>query len=466
MGTVAQPCTSNRKVETLYRPRRPRETPLYKLVSEHFDEFERVYPERYQSEFGFWRPVIRESVEEYLKCGVPEHGFAKARCASCGHSILISFSCKKRCVCPSCHQKRVLTFAEHLAEEVLEDVPHRQFVFTIPKRFRLYFRYDRSLLGKLRRAAWETVKEVYQAVLEEKEAVPGMVATIQTFSSILSWNCHIHSLVSDGVWRKDGTFVSLPKTAAEPFLKLFEHKVFRLLLSEGRISEEVVESMMKWRHSGFSVHKDVYLAANDKRGIENLAQYIARCPFSLARMIKVTQEGNVLYRSEHFGPKDFPHWKSIPTLPGINRNFEVFKPLDFLAQMTQHIPDKYQNLTAYFGAYSCRTRGEKKKKAMADSEAQPVAMDNTDSEHDAEYRKAARRRWARLIKKVYEVDPLVCPKCGGKMGVIAFIEDEKTIRKILEHIGEYNPPERAPPNETNNPPPPLECEYVPAEDVA
>jgi len=169
-----------------------------------------VYPERYQSEFGFWRPVIRESVEEHLKCGVPEHGFAKARCASCGHSILISFSCKKRCVCPSCHQKRVLTFAEHLAEEVLEDVPHRQFVFTIPKRFRLYFRYDRSLLGKLRRAAWETVKEVYQAVLEEKEAVPGMVATIQTFSSILSWNCHIHSLVSDGVWRKDGTFVSLP----------------------------------------------------------------------------------------------------------------------------------------------------------------------------------------------------------------------------------------------------------------
>lgn len=55
--------------------------------------------------------------------------------------------------------------------------------------------------------------------------------------------------------------------AVEPFQKLFEHKVFRLLLKEGRISEEVVESMKRWRHSSFSVHKDVYLPAGDKRDI-------------------------------------------------------------------------------------------------------------------------------------------------------------------------------------------------------
>ena len=115
------------------------------------------------------------------------------------------------------------------------------------------------------------------------------------------------------------------------------------------------------------LHKDVHLCVGDKNGIENVAQYISRCPFSLARMIKVTPEGNVLYRSEHNEPKNFPHWKSIPTLPGINRNFEVFKPLDFLAQMTQHIPDRYQNLTMYFGWYSCRSRGVRKKAESLDS---------------------------------------------------------------------------------------------------
>ena len=281
MGSL---CPPNKPA--LYKPRRPGETPLYKLVSSHFDEFERVYAERYQAEFGFWRPVIRESIDEYLKCGILEHGFARARCVKCGHDMFVSFSCKKRCVCASCHQKRVLIFAEHLAEEVLENVPHRQFVFTIPKRFRLYFRYDRSLLGKLRREAWETVKEVYQAVLDDKDAVPGMVATIQSFGSLINWNSHVHAIVSDGAFKKDGTFLALPKMAVEPFLKLWEHKVFRLLMDEGRITEEVVKSMKMWRNSGFSVHRDVHIPAGDKRGIENLAQYISRCPFSLARIIK------------------------------------------------------------------------------------------------------------------------------------------------------------------------------------
>jgi len=49
--------------------------------------------------------------------------------------------------------------------------------------------------------------------------------------------------------------------------------------------------------------------------------------------------------------------------------------------------------------------------------------------------KAFRKSWARLIHKIYEVDPLVCPACGGAMRVIAFIEDQDVIRKISTHLG-------------------------------
>src|SRR5271165_6317871 len=59
-----------------------------------------------------------------------------------------------------------------------------------------------------------------------------------------------------------------------------------------------------------------------------------------------------------------------------------------------------------------------------------------------------RRRWAMLIKRVYQVDPLVCPKCGGAMKIISFIEarQDKVIRKILEHCGLWHDPSaRAPP---------------------
>jgi hypothetical protein len=45
------------------------------------------------------------------------------------------------------------------------------------------------------------------------------------------------------------------------------------------------------------------------------------------------------------------------------------------------------------------------------------------------------RTWARLIQKIYEVDPLACPKCQGHMRILAFIEDEEAIEKILKHLG-------------------------------
>jgi hypothetical protein len=41
----------------------------------------------------------------------------------------------------------------------------------------------------------------------------------------------------------------------------------------------------------------------------------------------------------------------------------------------------------------------------------------------------------RLIQKIYEVDPLACPRCQGKMNIISFIENEEGIRRILEHLG-------------------------------
>jgi hypothetical protein len=50
-----------------------------------------------------------------------------------------------------------------------------------------------------------------------------------------------------------------------------------------------------------------------------------------------------------------------------------------------------------------------------------------------------RSTWARLIHKVYEVDPLECPKCKGSMRVIALIDDAAVIRKILRHLGLWAP---------------------------
>jgi hypothetical protein len=52
---------------------------------------------------------------------------------------------------------------------------------------------------------------------------------------------------------------------------------------------------------------------------------------------------------------------------------------------------------------------------------------------------------ARLIQKIYEVDPLTCPKCQGRMKIISFIEDEELIEKILKHLGLREVKVRPPP---------------------
>ena len=50
--------------------------------------------------------------------------------------------------------------------------------------------------------------------------------------------------------------------------------------------------------------------------------------------------------------------------------------------------------------------------------------------------KTFRRNWARLIQKIYEVDPLVCPKCQGAMRIVSSIEDPSVIREILCNIAD------------------------------
>ena len=67
---------------------------------------------------------------------------------------------------------------------------------------------------------------------------------------------------------------------------------------------------------------------------------------------------------------------------------------------------------------------------------------------DTKCKKGCNKSWARLIKKIYEVDPLICPKCGGQMRIIAFIEDYKVIKKILDYLGIYEfKRDRPPPRE-------------------
>lgn len=74
-----------------------------------------------------------DRLEQFTGCADWSKGVTRISCEDCGHSSFRPFSCKVFHLCPSCDQKRTLLYAEYLAEDLLLELPHRQFVFTIPK---------------------------------------------------------------------------------------------------------------------------------------------------------------------------------------------------------------------------------------------------------------------------------------------------------------------------------------------
>ena len=124
---------------SIYRPRRPRSSPLFGLLEVHFDRFQVMYEELFEREYGPLRPVVGKAVEKYLECGIVENGFARVVCSNCKAEFLVGFSCKVRMLCPSCHAKRLTIWSEWIGVELLESVPHRMITLTAPKRIRPFF---------------------------------------------------------------------------------------------------------------------------------------------------------------------------------------------------------------------------------------------------------------------------------------------------------------------------------------
>jgi hypothetical protein len=123
--------------------------------------------------------------------------------------------------------------------------------------------------------------------------------------------------------------------------------------------------------------------------------------------------------------------------PALGRNFEALDPLEWLARMSDHIPDPGQHRTLFYGEYSNRVRGS----------GHPNLAE-TQAGQEPGPRRRCSPSWARLIAKVYHVDPLVCVRCGQRMRLIAFVTAQMAIGKILDHLGLSSPQAAKPPPPT------------------
>jgi len=171
----------------------------------------------------------------------------------CGHEYLLAFSCKRRHFCPYCHQKRVIEFGEWLCTDVLKSVPHRQWVFSIPKRLRIYFMYDRKLLAKLSRCAWKVLSAYLKQTTTDSNN-PGAVIAVQTFGDFQNFHPHLHIIATDGCFADNGIFQKGQHPNPQYLENLFRYEALKMLKSKGKINQMIIENMLSWHHSGFNVY--------------------------------------------------------------------------------------------------------------------------------------------------------------------------------------------------------------------
>ena len=183
-----------------------------------------------------------------------------------------------------------MEFGEQLHEEVLEKTPHRQWVFSIPKRLRPYFMYDRKLLSKLSLCAWRVLSEYLKASVSVDNPVPGCVIAVQTFGEFLNFNPHLHIIATDGCFYGDGEFMTGISPNAADLETAFAIEVFDMLKKERKISRIIIDNMNTWQHSGFNVYCSPPVEPWDDEGAERLAQYIVRAPFSQERMTYIPEQ--------------------------------------------------------------------------------------------------------------------------------------------------------------------------------
>jgi ribosomal protein S27E len=418
-----------------YHRHRPEQTILYAIVAEHYPRFVRAI----EQSGGHLPRFVRQEFEDYLKCGLLEHGFLRVKCDGCRHEHLVAFSCKRRGFCPSCGARRMVESAAHLLDHVFPEAPVRQWVLTFPFPLRFLFANDpqalTAVLAVVQRAV-STFVIHHSGLTVDSGARTGTVTLIQRFGSALNLNVHLHMLVLDGAYAFAGnrpTFHRARRPVGEELnglLDTLSRRIVRVLEHRGlliadpdypyldlapgssldhlqaasinyRIAigphagrkaltlysvpplDEMPNNPLLARMAGFSLHAATVCEAYQRSRLERLCRYITRPPVSTKRL-SIDARGRVVYRYK----QPFRDGSTHVLLEPLDPNFKHRQRI--VPHRSYHTVD-------------------------TDKPLAPMS-------------------WMQRLKRVFAIDIETCPDCGGKLRVIACVEDPPLIARILRHI--------------------------------
>jgi hypothetical protein len=151
-----------------------------------------------------------------------------------------------------------------------------------------------------------------------------------------------------GIWQRSH-YLDIAEIDQELLCEYFSEEVFGMFLESELLSEEDVLLMKSWKHSGFSVWFGDDISAESEEQRLFTGRYLVKCPLSLDRL-SITDDESVMYVGKE---RD----------DGSDPDSMTFSPLEFLAELSQHIPNTYEQLIRYYGYYSARSRGARRREA-------------------------------------------------------------------------------------------------------
>ena len=469
-ATAARLARAPRRV-TGYKRREPEHTVLYRVLDEHLETF--LALANTDDAGGLPRFVQRE-LREFLSYGILAKGFARFRCTACGLDRLVAFSCKGRGFCPSCAGKRMTHLAAHLVDHVFPVVPTRQYVLSLPWQLRARLAYDhaaqKAVLGIYSRALM-----AFYAERAKERGIPnartGAVTFIQRFGSSLNLNLHLHTHVIDGVFteRADGSlaFHALPpptKKQLRVLVSIVRYEVLLLAVKMGLLYDDATpdvdsplltslmgasaqhvralgphpgapvqrllgvdpqttgrpKSRLSVHYDGFDLHAGLTVRARRREVLERVMRYCLRPPLSHERIARLSN-GSIRL--------------TLKTPWSDGTSHMDFEPLEFIGRLTALIPRPHKNLVVYHGVLAARSSWRRRVIAHGrPAVAVPPAIATPPGPAPIKHPRHHNYAWAVVMRRAFEIDVLACPRCAGRLKLVACITQPAAIRAILGHL--------------------------------
>jgi hypothetical protein len=355
-------------------------------------------------------------------------------------------------------------------DEVLPAKPIREWVRSLPLALRFLLATDPGALTQVLGIVYRTISAyvLKKARLTRASGATGAVTLIQRFGSALNLNIHFHMLVLVGAYLV-GTEPPVFRRIAPPSLAELQALVERMAERIGRALEragvlardaesryleldghtdgpmdDLLGHSITYRvavgpragqkvfslqsvppraeeprkgvaqYAGFSLHAGIGVEADQRAKLERLTRYVSRPPVSVERL-DLTAQGQVRYRLK------------TPYRDGTTH--VVLEPLDFIARLAALVPPPRVHLTRFHGVLAAH--------AALRAAITPAGRGTGAQERAAAVEpptpKDVRINWARRLKRVFGIEIEQCVRCGGRLQVIASIEEPELIERILAH---------------------------------